>query len=201
VLEGPPRRHSGPLALIRPDDLPVGLARVVLEPALAEEALVRLRVTQASDGASSSFDVRLDAARPQLVVCIADPESTTFTVEATSVDGETVRSEVLPPHDLVVDRGLFSEFGSHRIDVSTEGLSPSLAIVMELAPERDLSRPTRLTLSAQRPRVEWGYVAMSPFGAGYRVRLVSEGVADEWSSARSPFEPLVLPLPERDDGV
>jgi hypothetical protein len=194
VLHGPVRKHRGPVAIIRPDDLPFPLRRMQLEPALAKEATVRVTAIQETPEGATPIEAHLDTLTPTVAIATPDPASTVLSVEATALEGdEVVRSQPLPAADHVIDRGLFAEFGAQRVEVSAAGLGTADTMTLEIASEQDLDQPTVLTLSGKAPLVEWRYATVSPFRAGYRYRLVEGGPeVSEWSSPRSPFEPLIL---------
>jgi hypothetical protein len=91
----------------------------------------------------------------------------------------------------------FPEYGPHRIPIECTFAEGQSLVTIDLLPE---ARPdaaeaiTVIALTRAQPRKEWGYLASSPFRAGYRYRRHAgfEGAVASWSEIQSPFDPLEL---------
>jgi hypothetical protein len=79
--------------------------------------------------------------------------------------------------------------------------APGGLLAVDLLPEGAEETPqtvTALALTPGAPEKEWGYVAASPFAAGYRYRIHAGSDSDAgapaapWSPVQSPFVPLEL---------
>ena len=101
----------------------------------------------------------------------------------------------LIPGRIELDVTVFREFGPHRIAIHSALESDRLLALDFLAEERAADAvPDQIFLTVAQPNATWGYVASSPFRAGYQYRTSASGgvPAGTWSPVLSPFAALEL---------
>ena len=104
----------------------------------------------------------------------------------------------MPPANVDLDFMAFPEYGPHAIAISAKSIAAGPPLCIDLLAEQDRgvagAVPDERFFTADEPTANWGYVASSPFRAGYRYRFsaTAGAAAGAWSDVQSPFAPLVL---------
>jgi hypothetical protein len=134
-------------------------------------------------------------------LAIALPSSASggaITLAARPADGSpAVPLPPMAPGRIRLDLTSFREYGPHRQTVQCSFKTNSGALAIELVPDEKVDDPNAvvsITLLASAPSRTWGYVASSPFRAGYRYRKAAPPgtPSGSWSRVLSPFLTLIL---------
>ncbi|HEY6326654.1 MAG TPA: hypothetical protein VIW73_09120 [Candidatus Cybelea sp.] len=198
----PPRPHTDVWVQLGADDFPVAFAHVTAAPRLLALATLDVALTYTVGGRSERLRATLNAQTSG--VALALPRTATgasLSITANAIDGgATLQLPPAAPARIDLDVTAFREFGPHRVAISASLRPGDHALFLDLAPEDGAAAgatPDRIFLTADQPSATWGYVASSPFHAGYRYRTsaAQSSAAGAWSAILSPFVPLAL---ERD---
>jgi hypothetical protein len=198
-LTMPPQPRSAAWVQLGADDFPVLFAHVTAADRLLAIAVLTATLTYVLDAEPRLLHAALNAQTTG--ASFAMPRAATgteLTVAATSLDGSSsLTLGPVTPGRVELDLPSFPEFGPHRISIRaalTAG-DPTLVLdVIAQESEEAGALPEQLFLTADQPNGGWGYVASSPFKAGYRYRTsaVAAAPAGAWSALLSPFVPLTL---------
>ena len=212
-VDGPEIAHSGVRLKLSPEDFPLNFVPVEANPELLDLAVVHGLCRWAENGAQISRPGRhrlsqlrmveqafeIDRDRPAVGLPVPrDAADATLHIEARArEDGKTLSLGPMPAKPLQLGLHSFPEYGPHLIPIECTFAAGQSLVAIELLPE---ARPdeaeaiTVVALTRAQPRKEWGYLASSPFRAGYRYRLHAgfEAAVAPWSEIRSPFDPLTL---------
>ncbi len=127
-----------------------------------------------------------------------------ISITATAHDGGAALT--LPPMGagrIDLDVTSFREYGPHVIDITCrfDGGVAGGPLFVELISDGQMNDaaaiPAKREFSSDGAADTWGYVALSPFQAGYRYRLAASGGSPPpaWSAVQSPFSPLIIIAP------
>jgi len=198
----PPRPLTDVWVQLGADDFPVAFAHVTAAPRLLALATVNVVLSYTVGGRSERLQATLNAQCSG--VALALPRNATgaiLAIAATPLDGNAaLQLPPMAPGRIDLDVTAFREFGPHRVAVSASLRPGDRALYLDLVSEEAAAggtAPDQIFLTADQPSATWGYVAASPFHAGYRYRTSASqsSAAGTWSPFLSPFEPLAL---ERD---
>jgi hypothetical protein len=198
-VDGPEIAHSGARLNLSPDDFPLNFVSVEANRELLELAVVHGLCRWAENGtiAEQAFELHLD--RPAVGLPVPrDATDATLHIEARArEDSKTLSLGPIPAKPLQLGVHSFPEYGPHRIPIECTFTEGESLVAIDLLPEAQPDAAEAITvvaLTRAQPRKEWGYLASSPFRAGYRYRLHAgfEGAVVPWSEILSPFDPLEL---------
>jgi len=194
---GAPQVMSDAWVRLNAGDFPVTFAHISAASRLTALAQLAVVLTYTVNGSSIKQQFSLTPAAPDIAVGV--PLGATdawLTVSAAPSDGGT--GITLPPMTLgriFLDVMSFREYGPHVIAIQGIFNGTSAPLFVELLREDqspDSDTPGKVALTPDKPSATWGYVAASPFRAGYRYR--KSGSADlpsaPWSQVMDPFTPL-----------
>lgn len=190
-VEARPKTGSVQWLQLQTDDFPLQFVHITASDRLLALATVDGALTYLHAGKSISQPLRLDHDTVDIALAYpADASDVAVTVNATALDA----SKSLPVPGLTAGRILldltsFPDYGPHRIPVSCEFKSGNGMLSVDLVGE-DGANPTTLTLVPAMPASAWGYVAQSPFHAGYRYRLQN----GDWTDVAAINAPLALTM-------
>ncbi len=195
----PPQLRSSSWVQLGADDFPVAFAHVTAANRLLSLAVLTLTLTYALDGAqhrvAAVLNAKITGASMAVPRSASDPS---LTVSAAPLDGSApLGLGPLAPGRIDLDLPAFAEFGPHRVTIRAALRSGDRALMLDAIAQDDEDAgapPAQLLLTADQPSADWGYVASSPFKAGYRYRKSATGSAPAgaWSALQSPFTPLML---------
>lgn len=179
------------------DDFPVTFAHVTAAPRLLALATLAVVLTYRLDGQACQLQAELTAQAAE--VALAIPRSATdasLSVGAAPLDGSPALTLApMEPGRIDLDVTAFQEYGPHRIAITATfdpGEGPMLLeFISDDAAQNSAAVPDEVFLTLSQAQTTWGYVASSPFRAGYRYRK-SQTPAAVWSPSLSPFQPLEL---------
>jgi hypothetical protein len=192
-LEGVDTHGEGEKLTLNIDDFPVSFVPV--------EASDRLLSAGAVSGTLRYDDVQnpfsLTASQPRMALAVPKDSSATLEFEFQSLDkAHVVRLGPAPARAVHLDLSSFREYGPQALDIRCEFHEGTPLLAIDLLPEampETASNITVMALTPQSPQKQWTWFSSSPFTAGYRYRIHSNGTAaNPWSDVRSPFEPLLL---------
>jgi hypothetical protein len=181
------------------DDFPVAFAHVTAADRLLSLATLQIVLAYTMGGALQRLAATLNAG--QAGVALGMPRSATdatLSITATPIAaGPALQLAPMAPGRIDLDVTAFREFGPHRIAIGAALHTGDPALFLDLlaqAQEDAGAAPDQIFITADQPNATWGFVASSPFRAGYRYRTsAAKGApAGAWSPALSPFTPLTL---------
>ena len=187
-LDAPARACTESWLELSAGDFPVLFSHITASRRLIDQARVTgtLDYTYLGQAASLAF-----ALGPTLAdVALAMPSTATgagVSLTATTPDGAAATLPAFAPGRILLDLSSFSGYGPHRIAVHCDFTGGEAPLTLDLAPEQGSGAAT-VTLIPAAPDAAWGYVAASPFQAGYRYRPVG----GTWSPVLAPGAPLNL---------
>ncbi len=201
-LENIRASHVGETLDLSVDDFPISFVTVG-----ATEALLHLATIAGvcmGNGKEGSFERRFELTPDKSAVGIGVPSGATLAplqVEARERGGtKLLRLTVEAAQSARLDLTSFREFGPHRVKVECdfgERASGFLAVdLVAESSEESLGAVQTLALTPAAPSKEWGYLASSPFRAGYRYRIhAAPGhPPPPWSEVQAPGAPLLLKI-------
>ncbi len=205
-VDAAPKTHRGNWVALATEDFPLVFASVVasarlLNLATIDGALhyelgsrtVDQPITLAA-GATGSIDaMSVSVAAPAAALKVS------LKLTAIPLDGSApVSLSPMGPGRVALDVQSFPGFGPHDVAIDA-ALDPSAAplfveLIAETLAADTQSVPGKVALTGDQPSASWGYVATSPFRAGYCYRVATDpGVAPRpWSAPRSADGPLLL---------
>jgi hypothetical protein len=198
--DAPPRARTDPWVQLYDADFPVKFATVAATQRLLVLANVHVAASYELENQPVALDSELTVQHP--ATSIAIPRSATacaITISATPQDGTaTLTLAPVAPETIDLDFTSFPEFGPHTIAISAKNVTagPPLCIDLLAQEQRDVAGavPDQRFFTFDQLSASWGYVASSPFCAGYcyRFSATAGATAGAWSDVQSPFVPLVL---------
>jgi len=187
-LSGPPRPFGGEWLHLEASDLPVGFAHLTASDRLLKQATIAGALTYSLDDKPATQAIVLKPGTADVAVAIpVAAKDASIVVTATAADGAKAQIGPLAPGVIRLDLASFPGYGPHRIAVTCTFAGTEQPLTIELQTE-DESRQGSVTLVPSAPWAEWGYVATSPFHAGYRYR--KQG--GSWSAVIPPNQPLTV---------
>ena len=186
-VEAPPRHVSGIWLQLQASDFPISLAHLTASDRLLQQASIAGALTYHYEGGEAAQPISLrEGAGDIAVAAPVEAQNVAIHLAAAAPDGSTTAVAVPARGVIRLDLASFSGYGPHRIPICCrfDGGEP---FVIELEGEGDGS-PSPVALAPWAPNAEWGYVAGSPFHAGYRYR--KQG--GMWSGLLSPIRALEL---------
>jgi hypothetical protein len=195
-----PQARTDPWVQLYDADFPVKFATIAAAQRLLALASVHVAVSYELENQPVALDNDLTAQHPATSIAIPrSATASTITISAVPQDGSaTLTLAPTAPETIDLDFTSFPEFGPHTIAISAKNVAagPPLCIDLLAQERRDVAGavPDQRFFTFDQPTASWGYVASSPFCAGYCYRFsATAGVAaGAWSDVQSPFAPLVL---------
>ena len=187
-LEAAPRQASGEWLRVQSSDLPVTFAHLTASDRMMKQASLSGALNYSYAGKEATQPIALSAGAADVAVAVpTGAENASISLTATSASGQSIALNPLPLGVIRLDLASFPDYGPHRIPVACRFSGGKSPIEIELESE-DGSTQGSVSLAPSAPTASWGYVAASPFRAGYRYR--AEG--GEWSAVLQPSQPLNL---------
>lgn len=181
-------------------DFPVTFAHVTAVSRLTALAKLTMVLTYTFKGQVVQQQFMLTASAPDIAVGIPRAASNaSLAITATPGDGSSALTlPLMTPGRITVDVTSFREYGPHIIPIQANFNGSTNPLFLDLLREDQAIDTTdvsgKVVLTADQPSTTWGYVAASPFHAGYRYRR--SGTTDNppapWSPVLSPFTPLAV---------
>ena len=193
--------HGGETLDLSVDDFPLRFVTVE-----ATEALLNLAAIAGvcrGDGKEGPFERRFELTPDRPAVGIGVPSEAALAplqVEARGRGGSKILLlTVEAAQSAQLDLTSFREFGPHRVKVECDFGEGATFLAVDLVAEgseESLGAVQTLALTPAAPSKEWGYLASSPFCAGYRYRIhASAGDSPlPWSEVQPPGAPLRLKI-------
>ena len=201
-LENIRASHVGETLDLSVDDFPLSFVTVEATEALLHLATIAGVCT--GNGKEGPFERRFELTPDKSAVGVGVPSGATLAplqVEARERGGtKLLRLTVEAAQSARLDLTSFREFGPHRVKVECdfgERASGFLAVdLVAEGSEESLGAVQTLALTPAAPSKEWGYLASSPFRAGYRYRIhAAPGhPPPPWSEVQAPGAPLLLKI-------
>jgi hypothetical protein len=199
-LENPRRNHEGATLDLGVDDFPLRFLIVEATAPLLHLATIEGVCSGHAKGGQFHRRFQLTSGIPSVGIGI--PSEATLAplqIEAREGAGSKVLHLALEvSRSARLDLTSFREFGPHRVRVECDfGASASGFLAVDLVAEGSEESPgatQTLAFTPSTPSKEWGYLAASPFHAGYRYRIhaASGHLPAPWSELQSPESPLRL---------
>lgn len=210
-LAAAPMAREGAWLSLAPTDFPLTWVGVSASPALLALAGTAgiagtLSYRQGAAAAERPFELTAPGSPAVALALPPDAEDARLTFTARPAGGGSpLALGPLPARTTALGLASFPGYGPHRVTVRASFPAPGGLLAVDLLPEGVEETPqtvASLALTPAAPEKEWGYVAASPFAAGYRYRIhagSSSGSdtdagapAAPWSPVQSPFVPLEL---------
>jgi hypothetical protein len=190
TLSGSVRPHCGSILFLGPDDLPVEMVRVGVEPALLELGTLQVNAVHGPSGAVVT-SAPLGAGGAALA--ISHPAETELVAVATAAaTGEVVHSGPWAAVDTVVDRAWFAAFGSRNTTIQATGLGSGERVELELCLV-DGDGTHSVHLSDDWPTGDWRFFNRAPFAPTCRYRVVTRrGEEPPWQGPVVVTDRLIL---------
>lgn len=189
--EGLPRRVSGGIVTLSPEDF--GLAPVVIEaaPALLGHAALTGEARFTLDGRAHAVPLKLDAAAPRIALDLpAAATGAELRLTAVAPGGATLALPPLPLRTLRLDLPLLPGHGPQRavlLALPQPGTTLAVEVLPDSAPPG--TAPETLAFRDDLTRRDWTYLSLSPFAPGFHWRILPDG---EWRPHPEPAEVLVI---------
>lgn len=206
ATEGSVRRYTGTerqfaesWVQLQAADFPVTFAHLTASARLLKLADLSGTLSYTLDGKSLQQAITLTAVQPDMAVAVpTEASDACVALSATPKDGgAALAMPPQPPGRLHIDVTSFPEYGPHSVELQCRFAGRSGLLAVELVGEDDVADPgavATLAMTSEQPSASWGYVASSPFRAGYRYRKAAAmgEPPGPWVAVPSPVEPLVL---------
>jgi hypothetical protein len=187
-LEAPGRPAQGPFLRLQPTDFPLAFAHVTASDRLLAQATVTGALTYAHGAAQAVQPIALQAGTAELSVAApAAAADAVITLTAVAADGTKVALSPQKPGVVRLDLASFPGYGPHRIAISAPIPAGAMPLLLEFESEDGASQGTAM-LTPASPTAGWGYVAGSPFRAGFRFRVKG----GTWSAVMAARNTLAL---------
>jgi hypothetical protein len=188
-IETQPKSVSAQWLQLQTDDFPLQFVHITASDRLIALATIDGALTYLHGGKSISQPIRLDREAADIALAYpADASDVAITVDATALDAsKSLPVPGLSAGRILLDLTSFPDYGPHRIPVTCDFKSGDGMLSVDLVGE-DGGNPATVTLVPAMPASAWGYVAQSPFHAGYRYRL-QDG---DWTDVAATNAPLAL---------
>ncbi len=200
--ESAAQNHNELWVQLAADDFPLNFAHIVGSSRLLNLANIAGVLSYQVGARTVQQPFKLSGSSSD--VAVAAPASATtssITLQAVPLDGSAPL--VLPAMALGridLDVNSFAGYGPHTVTVQCQLNAGDAPLFIELVPEAQASDsqaiPGKVALTSDQPSSTWGYVATSPFHAGYcyRVAAAPGGAPVSWSAPCSPDSVLLLDL-------
>jgi hypothetical protein len=188
-IEARPKACSSEWIQLQASDFPLEFVHITASDRLL--ALARIDGALAYQHADKAIHqpVQLDRDVPDIAIAFpSDASGVAIAFTATALDSN--KSLAIPGQSdgrILLDLTSFPDYGPHRVPIRCEFRSGTGMVSVDLASEED-ANPATVTLVPSAPTGTWGYVAQSPFHAGYRYRC-QDG---DWVSVADASAPLAL---------
>jgi len=169
-LDGSARPGSSPRLSLQSNDFPVRFAHITASDRLLAQASIAGTLTYTWNGRRAAQPIALKAGAAETAVAApAAAADAAIALVARAASGASATLGPLPLGLIRLDLPSFAGYGPHRIAIAAELTDNSPPLDVDLASE-DGATQGSVTLTASSPTSRWGYVAASPFAAGYRYR-------------------------------
>lgn len=188
-VEAPPKQASAQWLQLQPNDFPLLFVHITATDRLLALAAIDGTLSYFHSGNSISQPIRLDHDATDIALAYpANATNVAVAVDATARDAsKSLPIPGLSAGRILLDLTSFPDYGPHRIPVTCDFKSGQGMLSIELVGE-DGANPATVTLLPAMPTSTWGYVAQSPFRAGYRYRLPD----GDWTDVAASSAPLSL---------
>jgi hypothetical protein len=188
-VETAPRSSSAEWLQLQATDFPLEFVHITASDRLQALATVDGTLTYQYRGKAINQTIRLDQTVPDIALAFpSDASGVTLALEATALDSKkTLAIAKQDPGRILLDLTSFPDYGPHRVPISCEFKSGTGTISVDLVSAEN-ANPTTVTLVPSVPAGTWGYVAQSPFHAGYRYRMQNA----DWIDVADANAPLAL---------
>jgi hypothetical protein len=187
-IDAPPKPCNDNFVQLQASDFQLVFSHVTASDRLAAAATVGGTLTYALGGVAGSVSIRLNATTQGVAVAMpAGATGASLAFVATTPDGTVAKLPPFPPGRIRLDLSSFPDYGPHRIAVRGAFTGNETPLTLELAQEEGAGS-TSLVLTPSAPDATFGYVAASPFKAGYRFRPAGGA----WSPVMAPGAALTV---------
>jgi hypothetical protein len=187
-LDGSPRQTSGAWLHLQHSDFPLIFAHIVASDRLVAQAAVGGALTYPVGARTATQPIAL---RPGAVdVAVAAPARAAnplIALTAIQPGGGAIELAPQPPGVIRLDLPSLPGYGPHRISLCCAFADGATPLTVELQSE-DGATQSSVILTQATPAATWGYVAASPFRAGFRVRPAG----GTWSAVLPPTRALTF---------
>lgn len=187
-LDAAPRPSTATWLDLSANDFPVTFSHITASQRLIAQARVSGTLDYAFGGQTASLPFALGSATAD--VALAMPSAATgasISLTATTPGGAVASLPAFAAGRILLDVSSFPGYGPHRVALHCDFASGEAPLTLDLAPEQG-SGAASVTLVPAAPDAAWGYVAASPFHAGYRYRPAG----GTWSAVLAPGARLNL---------
>jgi hypothetical protein len=170
--------------LLGPGDFPTPFTVIRASRALRAEAEIEILLPDGTTiGRVEGDSLAVPRTTPSLRVCLTP-----------GAGGATLEIPIGSERRLDLDLATLPDFGVHRALVRADIPAGAPPILVEWRNEAEPpdEAPLGVTLSAERPEAEIGWLAASPFRPGVYWRIVRRDTAAPWSGPIAPREALVI---------
>jgi len=188
-VETAPKSSSAEWLQLQANDFPLEFVHITASDRLKALATVAGTLSYQHGGKAIDQPIRLDQTNPDIALAFpSDASGVTLALAATALDSKrTLAIAKQDPGRILLDLTSFPDYGPHRVQISCEFKSGTGMISVDLVSEEN-ANPATVTLVPSAPAGAWGYVAQSPFHAGYRYRTQSA----DWIAVADANAPLTL---------
>lgn len=195
----PQRPLGAPWVQLQASDFPVTFAHLTATDRLLKLAKLTGALSYTVNGKVVQQPLTLSAVAPDVALALPTTASdASIALTAVPNDGGAPLSlPPMAPGRIRLDVTSFRGYGPHRLSVQCPFDAATGPLAIDLVPEEradDVTAVSTITLIPAAPSETWGYVASSPFRAGYRYRksAASGDPPSPWSTVLSPFASLIL---------
>ena len=187
-LDGTPRQASGAWLHLQPADFPLTFAHILASDRLVAQAAVAGGLTYQVGARMATQPIALRPGATDVAVAApAGAVNPTIVLTATEPSGDTIQLPPQSPGVIRLDLPSLPGYGPHRISLACAFGNDATPLTVDLQSE-DGATQSSVTLTQAAPAATWGYVAASPFRAGFRVRPAG----GTWSAFLPPTRALAF---------
>jgi hypothetical protein len=187
-LDGTPRQASGAWLHLQPADFSLAFAHIVASDRLVAQATVSGALTYPAGTRTATQPIALRPGAADVAVAApAGAANPVIVLTATEPGGEAIELAPQPPGVIRLDLPSLPGYGPHRIPLACAFVDGATPLTVELQSEDGITQSS-ITLTQAAPAATWGYVANSPFRAGFRARPAG----GTWSAVLPPTRTLTF---------
>ena len=170
------------------DAFPMAFTHITASDRLLAKAKIAGALTYTAGGKAGRQPIALTASAPDVAVAVpTGATDAALSLTVTAADGAVATLATPKLGTIRLDFPSFAGYGPHRIPVRARLAADARPLTIELASE-DGATKGAVTLVGSAPTAIWGYVAASPFHAGFRMRPAGGA----WSPVLMPPHSLYL---------
>jgi hypothetical protein len=188
-VEAQPKSTTAEWLQLQAGDFPLQFVHITASDRLLALAAIDGTLTYQHGGKAINQPIRLDKMVSDIAPAYpSDASDVAVAFHATALDSKkTLAIASQDTGRILLDLTSFPDYGPHRIPIRCDFKSGAGMVSVDLVGEEN-ANPSTVTLVSAAPESAWGYVAQSPFHAGYRYRIQN----GDWIDVADATAPLAL---------